>query len=164
MITLNPKHPSHIYKTKFWRMRLTLLSYFLTQLYFLDMKYILISHFLWKNGGCWKKSTNPNLKLVDTKFRQRLSLVVTLSSPTTNFGRYPSSAIFEQHKQNPQMPHFSYEQIFPNFWRLVRGMENIWGNFDYERFFNNLKAKKTFNFYFWYIHFQPQKFHKKCCQ
>ena len=92
-----------------------LLSYFKSELWFSEVKYILISHFLWKNGGCWKKSTIPNLKLMDTKFRQRLSLVVTLSSLTTNIGRYPLFAIFEQHKQNPQMPHFSHDQIFPNF-------------------------------------------------
>ena len=125
-----------------------LLWYFLSELWFSEVKYILISHFLWKNVGCWKKSTISNSKVMNTKFGQRLSLMVTSSSPTTNNGQYSLSAIFEQHKQNPQMPHFSHDQIFLNFWTLVRGMEDIWGNFDYERFFNNLKGKKRSIFIF----------------
>ena len=117
-------------------------------MWFSEVKYILISHFLWKNVGCWKKSTISNSKVMNTKFGQRLSLMVTSSSPTTNNGQYSLSAIFEQHKQNPQMPHFWDDQIFPNFWTLVRGMENIWRNFDYERFCNNPKGKKRSIFIF----------------
>ena len=135
--------------TDFWRhFLLHLLSYFLSELWFSEVKYILISHFLWKNVGCWKKSTISNSKVMNTKFGQRLSLMVTSSSPTTNNGQYSLSAIFEQHKQNPQMPHFWHDQIFPNFWKLVRRMENIWRNFDYERFSNNPKGKKRSIFIF----------------
>ena len=117
-------------------------------MWFSEVKYILISHFLWKNGGCWKKSIISNFKVTNTKFGQRLSLVVTSSSSTTNNGQNSLSAIFEQHHQNPQMPHFCHEQIFLNFWTLVRGMEYIWRNFDYERFFNNQKGKKRSIFIF----------------
>ena len=117
-------------------------------MWFSEVKYILISHFLWKNGGCWKKSIISNFKVTNTKFGQRLSLVVTSSSPTTNNGQNSLSAIFEQHHQNPQMPHFCHKQIFLNFWTLVRGMEYIWRNFDYERFFNNQKGKKRSIFIF----------------
>ena len=125
-----------------------LLSYFLSELWFWKVKYILISHFLWKNGGCWKKSTISNLKVMYTKFGQRLSLVVTSSSPTTNNSQYSTSAIFEQHQRNPQMPHFCLKQIFLNFWTLVRRMKDIWRNFDYARFFNNQKGKKRSIFIF----------------
>ena len=142
----------------------SLLWYFLSELWFSEVKYILISHFLWKNGGCWKKYTISTLKVMYTKFGQRLSLMVTLSSPTTNNSQYSISAIFEQHQRNPQMPHFCHEQIFLNFWTLVRRMEDIWRNFDFARFLKDQKGKKTFNFYFWYIHIQPPNFHKICCQ
>ena len=124
------------------------------------MVHILISHFLWKNVGCWKKSTISNSKVMNTKFGQRLSLMVTSSSPTTNNGQYSLSAIFEQHKQNPQMPHFWHDQIFPDFWKLVRRMENIWRNFDYERFSNNPKGKKRSIFIFDISNSN----HKICCQ
>ena len=129
-------------------------------MWFSEVKYILISHFLWKNGGCWKKSTISIFKVMNTKFGQGLSLVVTSSSVTTNNSQNSLSAIFEQHHQNPQMPHFCHEQIFLNFWTLVRGMEGIWRNFDYGRFVNNQKGKNV-QFLFLIYPYPTTKFWKK---
>ena len=125
-----------------------ILWYFLSELWFSGVKYILISHFFWKKCGSWKKSRISKFKVTNTKFGPRRSLVVTLSGPTTNIWESWISFIFGQHQWNPQMAHFWDSQIFPNFWTLVRGMEDIWRNFDYERFFYNQKGKKRSEFIF----------------
>ena len=141
-------------------MRFELLSFFLSELWFSGVKYILISHFLWKKCGSWKKSRISKLKVTNKNFWPKRSLVVTLSGSTTNIGQYCISFIFKRHQWNPQMTHFWDKQIFANFWTLVRRMEEIWPNSEFGKLFYTHTGKNVQFLFLIYPHWTTKFWQK----
>ena len=132
-----------------------LLSYFLSEVYFSEVKYILSSHFLWK-------------KVFFQNNHESLQMSVKPS--------FPTKLVLHHVNNHPQTQNWTYHHLLPQMGRLfVADICSLWetsniaqllftswappGNwvqFCVSNLEEHLKMKRSFNFYFHYIHFNQE--------
>ena len=74
-----------------------LLWYFLSEFYFWQVQYILITHFFGKKCGFWKKSNIRNSHCMEVAFETIQSSSTPFSLSSTVFEKFPSSHKNGQH-------------------------------------------------------------------
>ena len=107
-----------------------LLSYFLSEVYFSHVWYILISHFLWKKCELWKKSKIRNSKCMEMKFETIQSPITPFSLPKRIFEKYSSIHKNWQHMWCPQNGNFFKGQIWPNFWHYPKASHGQYSKYE----------------------------------
>ena len=141
----------------FVRSDIKLLSYFLSEVYFSEVKYISISHFLWKKSIFQNNDESLQVGVVQFFYGKLVLYYSNNDCQTQNFTYHhllPHNVRLIVTNFAPIFNKPDIAQLLFTSWALPTN----WGQFRDWDLSEHVKIKDTFNFYFRYILI----IHKKC--